>query len=101
MYLKGFRNLCCRGGVQNSKEKIKLLKNLPTIQYFVDVFRESISSLLPKWDIDFTIELIQGAAPISRTLYSVGVPKLTDIKMQLQELLDKGYIHPSMSHWGA
>lgn len=49
----------------------------------------------------FTIELVPGAAPISRAPYKMSVPELTELKMQLQELLDKKYIRPSVSPWGA
>ena len=41
-----------------------------------------------------------GASPVARA-YIMSVLELTELKMQLQELLDKGYIHPSVSPWGA
>lgn len=77
------------------------LENIPVIQKFVDVFPESISSLPPKRDIDFTVELITGSTPISRAPYHMRILELTELKMQLQELLDKKYIRPNVSAWGA
>lgn len=77
------------------------LDNIPVIQEFVDAFPESIHGLPPKQDIDFTIELIPGATPVSKAPYRMSIHELTEIKMQLQELLDKKYFHPSVSPWGA
>lgn len=77
------------------------LENIPVIQDFMDVFPESIPGLLPRRDIDFTIELMPGATPVLKTPYRMSIPELTELKMPLQELLDKGYIHPSVSPWGA
>eukprot|EP00253_Pinus_taeda_P021056 PITA_21056 len=62
-----------------------------------DVFPEEIPRLPPKRDIDFTIELVPAAAPVSRAPYRMSIPELTELKMQLQELLDKNYIRPSVS----
>eukprot|EP00253_Pinus_taeda_P023407 PITA_23407 len=74
---------------------------VPIIQEFTDVFQEEIPGLPPQRNIDFTIELIPGAAPVSRAPYRMSTPELTELKMQLQELLDKEYIRPSVSPWGA
>ena len=65
------------------------LGNLPLVQDFADVFPQEIPRLPPKWDIDFTIELIPGVTLVSRAPYRMSVPELTKLKMQLQEPLDK------------
>eukprot|EP00253_Pinus_taeda_P018243 PITA_18243 len=88
-------------GYADSKDKTAILNNIPVIQEFTDVFPEEIPGLPPKRNIDFTIELVPGAAPVSRAPYRMSVPELTELKMQLQELLDKNYIRPSVSPWGA
>eukprot|EP00253_Pinus_taeda_P029718 PITA_29718 len=88
-------------GYDNAKDKIALLENIPVIQEFADVFPEDIPGLPPKRDIDFTIKLVSGATPVSREPYRMSVPELIELKMQLQELLDKKYIRPSVSPWGA
>eukprot|EP00253_Pinus_taeda_P015634 PITA_15634 len=88
-------------GYADSKDKAAILNNIPVIKEFTDVFPEEIPGLPPKRNIDFTIELVPGAAPVSRAPYRMSVPELTELKMQLQELLDKNYIRPSVSPWGA
>ena len=88
-------------GYANQKDKTAMLGNIPVVQEFVDVFLEEVPGLPPKRDVDFTIELIPGATPVSRAPYRMSVPELTELKMQLQELLDKNYIRPSVSPWGA
>eukprot|EP00253_Pinus_taeda_P032718 PITA_32718 len=88
-------------GYANQKDKTAMLGNIPVVQEFVDVFPEEVPGLPPKRDVDFTIELIPGAAPVSRVPYRMTVPELTKLKMQLQELLDKNYIRPSVSPWGS
>eukprot|EP00253_Pinus_taeda_P012980 PITA_12980 len=88
-------------GFADSVDKVATVKNIPVVQDFADVFPEEIPGLPPKRDLDFTIELIPGAAPVSRAPYRMSVPELTELKMQLQELLEKKYICPSVSPWGA
>ncbi len=75
------------------------LENIPVIQNFIDVFPESIPRLPPKCDTNFTIELIPGEALVLRAPYRMSIHELTELKMQLWELLDKGYIRPSVSPW--
>jgi hypothetical protein len=65
------------------------------------VFPEEIPGLPPRRDIDFSIELALGAVPVSRTPYRMSMPELVELKLQLKEMMDKGYIRPSMSPWGA
>eukprot|EP00253_Pinus_taeda_P013044 PITA_13044 len=76
-------------GYANQKDKISALDGILVVQEFVDVFPEEVPGLPPKRDIDFTIELTPGAAPVLRARYRMSVPELTELKMQLQELLDK------------
>jgi hypothetical protein len=54
----------------------------------------------PDWDVEFIIELQSGMAPISRRPYKMTPKELAMLKVQLNELLDKGYIRPSSSPWG-
>eukprot|EP00253_Pinus_taeda_P007269 PITA_07269 len=98
---KGCQMYAIQVGFADSKGKAATLDNIPVVQEFADVFPEEIPGLPPKRNIDFTIELIQGAAPVSRAPYRMSMPELTELKMQLQELLDKNYIRPSVSPWGA
>eukprot|EP00253_Pinus_taeda_P013617 PITA_13617 len=98
---KGCQIYAVQVGYADSKDKTAILNNIPVIQEFTDVFPEEIPGLPPKRNIDFTIELVPGAAPVSRAPYRMSVPELTELKMQPQELLDKNYIRPSVSPWGA
>jgi hypothetical protein len=72
-------------GIENEKLSIK---RFVVLREFQDVFLEEILGLPPKRDIDFTIDLELGAIPVSKAPYSMSVPKLTKLKMQLQELLE-------------
>eukprot|EP00253_Pinus_taeda_P017239 PITA_17239 len=103
--VKCIRNKCqiyaVQVGFADSVDKAATVKDIPVVQEFADVFPEEIPGLPPRRDLDFTIELIPGAAPVSRAPYRMSVPELTELKMQLQELLEKKYIRPSVSPWGA
>ena len=83
------------------KNGIPKLEDYRLLQEFRDVFRDEILGLPPKRDIDFTIDIVPGAAPVSKTLYMMSTLELIELKMQLQELLEKKYIRPSVSPWGA
>jgi hypothetical protein len=67
---------------------------------FPDVFPEDLLGMPLDQDIEFTIELQPGTAPISRRPYKMTPKELVELKVQLKELLDKGYIRPSSSPWG-
>jgi hypothetical protein len=54
----------------------------------------------PNQDVEFIIELQPGTTPISKRPYKMTPKELAELKIQLNELLDKGYIHPSSSPWG-
>ncbi|XP_075483798.1 uncharacterized protein LOC142523951 [Primulina tabacum] len=68
---------------------------------FPDVFPGEIPGFPPQREIDFSIELVSGTNPISRAPYRLAPAELKELKEQLQDLLEKGYIRPSMSPWGA
>jgi hypothetical protein len=67
---------------------------------FPDVFPEDLSGMPLDRDVEFTIELQPGTAPISRWPYKMTPNELAELKVQLKELLDKGYIRLSSSPWG-
>jgi hypothetical protein len=70
------------------------------LKEFEDVFQE-VPGLPPKRDIDFSINLMPIAAPVSKAPYRMSTPELKELQPQLEEILKKGYIHPSVSPWGA
>jgi hypothetical protein len=77
------------------------LEDHPTLREYRDVFPEEVPSLPLRRDIDLPIELAPGAVPMSRTPYRMSTPKLVDLKLRLKEMMDKGYIWPNVSPWGA
>lgn len=80
---KCFQIYSVKVGYTNSKNKMDCLENITVIQYFVEVFPESILVFPPKRDIDFTIDLILGVALVSRAPHYMSVPELTKLKMRL------------------
>lgn len=79
----GFVIYLVQVGYSNSKYKIITLENIHIVQELTDVFPENILGLLPKHDINFTIELIPAATPVTRSPYHMGVLELNELKMQL------------------
>ena len=67
----------------------------------MDVFPDGLPGLPPQRVVDFGIELHPGTLPISMTPHRMAPVELQELRVQLQELLDKGFIRPSTSPWGA
>jgi hypothetical protein len=76
------------------------LEDIHVIREFPDVFPDDLPGMPPERMIEFKIELQPGIAPISKAPYKMSLVELKVLKIQLQGLLDKGYIHPSISPWG-
>ena len=68
---------------------------------FEDIFLDKLLGLPLQRDVNFIIELHPGRSPISMTLHRMGSIELHELKVQIQELLDEGFIRPSTSPWGA
>jgi len=79
----------------------KVQKDMFVVQKFMDVFPDEIPGLPPKREIEFAIDLIPGAGPMSISLYRMAPAKLAELKKQLEDLLKKQFIRPSVSLWGA
>jgi hypothetical protein len=71
------------------------------VSEFPNVFPEELPGMLLDREIEFVIELVPSTAPIFKRPYRMATNQLAELKEQLQELLDKGYICPSASSWGA
>src|SRR6266508_4264785 len=76
------------------------LEEIPVVNEYPDVFPEELLGLPPVRAVEFSIELLPGTAPIFRRPYRMSQNDLAEMKVQLQELLDKGFIRPSSSSWG-
>nr|GEY50777.1 putative reverse transcriptase domain-containing protein [Tanacetum cinerariifolium] len=68
---------------------------------FPDVFPDELPGIPPVREVEFNIEHIPGAEPISKAPYRMAPVELKELKDQLQELLERGFIRPSVSPWGA
>jgi hypothetical protein len=75
------------------------LKDIPIVCEYPDVFPDDLLGMPPDRDIEFIIELQPGTAPISKRPYRMPSNELAELKIQLQDLLDKGFIRPSASPW--
>ena len=68
---------------------------------YEDVFPDELSGLPPQRVVDFGIELHPSTSPIAMTPHKMAPVELQELRVQLQELLNKGFIKPSTSPWGA
>ncbi|GKE26040.1 putative reverse transcriptase domain-containing protein [Tanacetum coccineum] len=79
----------------------KRLEDVPVIRDFPKVFPGDFPGLPPPRQVEFRIDLVPGAAPVARAPYSLASSEMRELSVQLQELLDKGFIYPSSLPWGA
>ena len=77
------------------------LEKILVVKEFPDVFPKELPRIPPEREVDLSIKVVHGTTPISRAPYSMAPNELKELKTQLQELLDKGFIRPSVSPWGA
>jgi hypothetical protein len=71
------------------------------VSEFPDVFPKELPGMPPDRDIEFVIELMSGTTPIYKSPYRMATPELAELKEHIKELLEKGFIHPISSPWGA
>ena len=83
--------------VLDSKRRQVNLENIAVIKEFSDVFFEELPGLPPEREVDLVIEVLPGTVPISRAPYRMAPTELKELKTQVQELLDKGFVEPSVS----
>ncbi|GJQ96587.1 putative reverse transcriptase domain-containing protein [Tanacetum coccineum] len=87
--------------VEKKESKEKRLEDVPVIRDFPEVFPDELPGLPPPRQVEFRIDLIPGAAPVARAPYRLAPSEMKELSKQLQELLEKGFIRPSSSPWGA
>jgi hypothetical protein len=75
--------------------------NIHVVRDFPDVFPEELPGMPLEREVEFVIDLLPGTAPISKRPYKMSVEELKELKKQLTELQEAGYIRPSSSPWGA
>ncbi|XP_027067870.1 uncharacterized protein [Coffea arabica] len=85
--------------VPDSAEVVE--EDVPVVSEYPDVFPDELVNLPPEREIEFEVNLCPGASPISKTPYQMAPAELKELKLQLQDLLERGFIHESGSPWGA
>ncbi|KAL8148236.1 hypothetical protein AgCh_005552 [Apium graveolens] len=87
--------------VVDTKKETPILDEIPIVREFPDIFPEELPGFPPDREIEFSIDLIPGSKPVSKAPYRMAPMEMKELAKQLQELLDKGVIRPSVSPWGA
>ena len=96
---KGYRGYLC--SVMESSSEDTSIANIPVVRDFPEVFPDELPKMPIDKDIEFYIEVVLGTHPISKAPYRMTPIKLKELKTQLQELFDKGFIRPTSSLWRA
>ena len=87
--------------VLDSKRGQIELENILVMKDFSDVFPKELPGIPPVREVDLSIEILLGTTLTSRAPYRMTPTELKELKIQLQEILDKGFIRPSVYPWGA
>ncbi|GJU02501.1 putative reverse transcriptase domain-containing protein [Tanacetum coccineum] len=87
--------------VMEKKSDEKRLEDIPVVREFPEVFPKDLPGLPPVRQVEFQIDLIPGTTPVARAPYRLAPSEMQELSNQLQELLDRGFIRPSTSPWGA
>ena len=77
------------------------MEKIPIVMEFPNAFPEELQGIPLKKEVDLSIEIEPGTTLMSRAPYRMAPTKLKELKSQLQELMDKGFIQPNVSPWGA
>ena len=83
--------------VKNEEE----MSSIHVVKDFMDVFPEEIPGLSPKREVEFSIDLVPEAGPVSIGPYRMAPTELIELKKEVEDLLEKQFIRPSVSPWGA
>ena len=86
--------------VESEGPKLRV-EDAPVVREFSDVFSEKLSGLPPEREIEFAIEVQSGTNPISISPYRIVPVELKELETQLRQLIEKEFIQPNISPWGA
>jgi hypothetical protein len=78
----------------------KSIEEIPMVRECLDVFPDDMPGMLHERDIELKIELQPSTAPVAKAPYKMSPIELVELKIQLQDLLDKDFNRPSSSPWG-
>ncbi|XP_022007717.1 uncharacterized protein LOC110906977 [Helianthus annuus] len=101
MYMGEFKN----GGkaylsyVIDTNQGVPKLEDVNVVNEYPDVFPEDLPGLPPEREVEFKLELNPDAKPVAKAPYRLAPTEMKELMSPLQELLDKGFIKPSVSPW--
>jgi hypothetical protein len=81
--------------------KVTPLDEIRVVCEFPDVFPDDLPGMPPDREVEFVIDLLPSTTPISKCPYRMSSDQFIELKKQIKELLEKGFIRPSSSPWGA
>jgi len=84
-----------------SVENQAVIDKLQVVCEFPEVFPDEIPDVPPETEVEFSIDLVTGTKPVSMMPYRMSASELAELKKQLEDLLDKKFVRPSVSPWGA
>ena len=87
--------------VVDTRKEVLKLDDIPIMREYPDFFPKDLPRILVDREIEFSIDVLPRISPISKAPYRMAPTELKKLKEQLQELLNKGFIKPSASPWGA
>nr|GEV99575.1 putative reverse transcriptase domain-containing protein [Tanacetum cinerariifolium] len=87
--------------VTEKEPQEKQIEDVPVIRDFPEVFPGDLPGLPPPRQVEFRINHVPGATPVTRAPYRLAPSEMKELAKQLQELSEKGFIRPSSSPWGA
>ncbi|XP_022014435.1 uncharacterized protein LOC110913926 [Helianthus annuus] len=87
--------------VVDTKLGVSKIEDTKIVNEYPDVFPDELTGLPPEREVEFRIELEPNAKPVAKAPYRLAPAEVRELMVQLQELLDKGFIRPSVSPWGA
>nr|GEW20612.1 reverse transcriptase domain-containing protein [Tanacetum cinerariifolium] len=93
--VKHYAVIVCGEKIEKRMEDVLVIRNFPK------VFPEELPGLPPSRQVEFRFDLVARVAPVARAPYRLAPSEMKELSVQLQELLEKGFICPSSSPWGA
>jgi len=84
-----------------SVENQAVIDGLPVVKEFPEFFPDEIPDVPPEREVEFAIDLVPVTKPVSMAPYRMSASELAELKKQLEDLLDKKFVRPSVSPWGA
>ncbi|KAI3784130.1 hypothetical protein L1987_43223 [Smallanthus sonchifolius] len=82
-------------------KEVKELDDVPVVREYPEVFPEDFPGIPPDREIEFRIDLVPDSQPVAKAPYRLAPVEMKELMAQLDELLEKGFIQPSISPWGA